>query len=69
MPIIYSLRDLSPDECEVRGAIAAISACYAIPTLESIQSFTQLSKARVNGALKRLKSEPLVQFKTIKKDS
>lgn len=66
MPTIYKIRELSPDECEVQGAIAALAACYMLVTFDSIQAFTGLPKTRVSGALKRLKSEPPVQFKTVK---
>jgi hypothetical protein len=65
MPTIYQLRELTPDECEVKGAIAAIQACSTIPTFDAIQQFSNLSKRRISAAIRGLK-QPLVHTKTIR---
>jgi hypothetical protein len=65
MPTIYHLRELTPDECEVKGAIAAIQACDTNPTLDAIQQFSNLSKRRISAAIKGLK-QPLIHTKTIR---
>lgn len=65
MPTVYKLRELTSDECEVRGAIAAIQACQVTPTFEAIQQFSELPKSRISTAIRRLK-QPLIQTKTVK---
>ena len=65
MPTIYHLRELTPDECEVKGAIAAIQACSITPTFEAIRQFSNLPKSRVTAAIKGLK-QPLIHTKTIR---
>lgn len=61
MPTVYRLREVTPDEAEVRGAIAALEACSMPATQTAIQQFTELPRSRVANALRALKA-PLLSI-------
>lgn len=56
MPTAYRIRPLDEQECEVRGAIAALNACDTPATVEQIQGFTGMSKTRVTKLIRSLKN-------------
>ena len=66
MPTIYKAVELTNDQREVLSAIAAITACDALPTRPNIAQFANIPSKRLTTAVASLKSLGLVKQSTVK---